>query len=55
MIKNENTIYYIDELTGETKIYEGDWKLLQKEAKEKMKKKNIKIINKDGYLWVYEE
>jgi hypothetical protein len=51
---NENTIFYIDELTGEKKIYEGDWKLLQKEAKEKMEKRNIKIIKKDGFLFIYE-
>lgn len=52
---NENTIYYIDELTGEKKIYDGDWNKLQKKAKMEYDKKNTKIIKKDdGYLWVYE-
>jgi hypothetical protein len=36
---NENTIYYIDELNGEKKIYEGD-------------KKNIKIIKKDEGIFM---
>jgi len=52
---NENTIYYIDELTGEKKIYDGDWNKLQKKAKMEYDKRNTKIIKKDdGYLWVYE-
>ena len=51
---NENTIFYIDELTCEKKIYDGDWKNLQKNAKIEHEKKNIKIIKKDdGYLWIY--
>ena len=48
MIINENTIFYIDEITGEKKIYEGDWKKLQAEAKAKLEKKNIENIKKDG-------
>jgi len=52
---NENTIFYIDELTGEKKIYQGDWAKLQINAKIEYDKKNIKIIKKDdGYLWIYE-
>ena len=52
---SENTIFYIDELTGEKNIYEGDWAKLQINAKMEYDKKNIKIIKKDdGYLWVCE-
>jgi len=52
---NEDTIYYIDDLTGEKKIYYGEWKKLQNEAKIELEKRNIKIIKKDNYLLVYEE
>jgi hypothetical protein len=52
---NEDTIYYIDELTGEKKIYYGNWKQLQNEAKSKLNKRNINIIKKDNYLLVYED
>tara|TARA_R100001198_G_scaffold88980_2_gene65119 strand:+ start:619 stop:789 length:171 start_codon:yes stop_codon:yes gene_type:complete len=52
---SEDTIYYIDDITYENKIYKGDWKKLQIKAKEEYDKKNIKIIKKDdGYLWIYE-
>jgi hypothetical protein len=54
-MSNENTIYYIDDLTGEKKIYYGEWKKLQNEAKFELEKRNIKIIKKDNYLLVYEE
>jgi len=52
---DENTIYYIDELTGDKKIYYGNWNDLQIEAKKKLEQRNIKIIKKDNYLLVYED
>jgi hypothetical protein len=52
---NENTIYYIDDLTNEKKIYYGDRNALQIEAKKQLEQRNIKIIKKDNYLLVYQD
>ena len=58
---NEDIVYYIDELTGEKKIFitddkQNNWKNIQKEAKKQLEKKKITIVKKeDGFLWVYEE
>ena len=50
---NEDTIFYIDEITGEKKIYEGEWKKLQAEARKQYDTSNITIVKEDNFLRVY--
>lgn len=49
----EDTIFYIDEITGEKKIYEGEWKKLQAEARKQYDTSNITIVKEDNFLRVY--
>jgi len=52
---NEDTIFYIDEITGEKKIYEGEWKKLQSLARKQYDTSNITIVKEDNFLRVYKK